>query len=219
MNTETTAVIPIAPGKTKKTHRWIERGLMALAVILLGRWGAVTLAEHHYQEMAARRLEAADLARMDVPGSDAGHGQAARTRAEMHRSGLVGRLVIPRAGVSVAVAEGTDARTLDRAVGHLRSTAVPGEGGHIALAGHRDTFFRRLGRLRPGDSVRLRTPDGTFTYRVIRSEIVPPERTDVIQQAPLALITCYPFHWIGPAPKRFVVLAEPLGATPSRRRS
>lgn len=218
MNTETTAVAAIAPGMTNQTHRWIERGLMALAVILLGRWGAVTFAEHHYQEMAARRLEAADLARMDVAGS-AGHGQAARTRAEMDRSGLVGRLMIPRAGVSVAVAEGTDARTLDRAVGHLRSTAVPGEGGYVALAGHRDTFFRRLGRLRPGDSIRLRTPDGTFAYRVVRSEIVSPDRTDVIGRAPLALITCYPFHWIGPAPKRFVVLAEPLGATPARRRS
>src|SRR5262245_13624706 len=193
MKTVSTAITPIANRTPHGTQRWVERGLLAVAVILLGRWGTVVLVERHYQELAWHRLEAADLARLeaaDLARPDAaptrraheapratGRGGVARTRAEIQTSGLVGRIVIPRANVSVAIAEGTDPRTLDRAVGHLRGTALPGEGGHVALAGHRDTFFRGLGRLRPGDRIRLRTPDGTFTYRVARSEIVTPDRT------------------------------------------
>ena len=109
------------------------------------------------------------------PGQRAGDAAAlqrrqrrrARPRDASSRPGTtLGRLEIPRLGVSAVVRAGSDARTLRLAVGHIPGTALPGERGNVGLAAHRDTFFRRLGDIRADDEVRLVTPDGTFTYRV-----------------------------------------------------
>ena len=113
-------------------------------------------------------------------------------------------------GLRALVAEGTDAATLRVAVGHLPRTSFPDELGNVALAGHRDTVFRPLRDLLPGDSVVLTTPAGTFSYRVESTLVVAPDRTDVVSPVPgraLTLVTCYPFHYVGAAPQRFVVRA------------
>jgi sortase A len=91
----------------------------------------------------------------------------------------------------------------------------------VALAGHRDAFFRGLGQVRPGDQVRLRTESGVYVYEVGYSRIVGPEQTDVLDSSNspmLTLITCYPFGWVGPAPQRFIVSARQV-ATPGAERS
>jgi sortase A len=132
------------------------------------------------------------------------------------RTGLVGRLEIPRLGLAAIVEEGVDQRTLRHAAGHLPGTALPGEAGNVVVAGHRDTFFRPLRDVRAGDALRFVTPEGTFEYAVVALDVVSPTATDVLAQGPRAeatLITCYPFGYVGPAPQRFVVRAA-LAAPP-----
>ena len=107
--------------------------------------------------------------------------------------------------------EGTDAITLNRGVGRIRGTALPGQNGNIAIAGHRDGFFHGLKDIHTGDRIELLTAQRTDIYIVDRTVIVDPNDVSVLENgaAPaLTLVTCYPFHYIGPAPRRFVVEAS-----------
>jgi sortase A len=124
---------------------------------------------------------------------------------------IVGRIWIPKLRLSAMVREGQDARTLRRAVGHIPATPLPGQPGNVGLAGHRDTFFRRLGDLRTGDSIGFSTMDGDFSYEVESLSVVDPEDVAVLapsQEKVLTMVTCYPFFYIGSAPKRFIVRAK-----------
>jgi sortase A len=128
---------------------------------------------------------------------------------------LVGRIEVPRLNLRAIIAEGTDARTLRRAVGHLAGTPLPGEAGNVVLAGHRDTFFRALKDIREDDVVRITTPRGRFEYVVEATAVVEPTRTDVLDataRPSVTLVTCYPFFLVGDAPDRFVVRARLIGA-------
>lgn len=124
---------------------------------------------------------------------------------------LIGELDVPRLGLSVMVREGMDAATLRRAVGHVPSTALPGQMGNFVVVAHRDTFFRPLRDLEKGDTVRIVTARGRFTYTVESLEVVEPEgvRLTAPQTEAIAtLITCFPFNYVGPAPRRFVARAR-----------
>jgi sortase A len=119
-------------------------------------------------------------------------------------------LRIPKLQLEVAVLPGTDDRTLDRALGHIDDTALPGADGNAGIAGHRDSFFRGLKDIAVGDAIELQTLEGTETYRVERTWIVPPDDVSVLDPTParsLTLVTCYPFYFVGPAPQRFIVRA------------
>jgi sortase A len=120
----------------------------------------------------------------------------------------IGLLEIPRLGLSVIILEGTDDQTLRLGVGHIKHTPLPGETGNVGIGGHRDTFFRALRNIREGDEIRITTLEGCFEYRVQSTEIVNPRDTWVLNASSgpsLTLVTCYPFYFIGSAPKRFVV--------------
>ena len=124
---------------------------------------------------------------------------------------LVGRLVVPRIGLSAMVADGTSSRVLRLAIGHVPETAAPGSSGNVALVAHRDTFFRRLGDLHRGDLIHVIVPGSQYNYEVVFTSIVRPDETWVLQPATgqtLTLVTCYPFHFVGAAPNRFVVRAR-----------
>jgi sortase A len=125
---------------------------------------------------------------------------------------LIGRVEVPRLGLSAIVREGVDASTLRRAVGHMPSTPLPGQPGNSALAAHRDTLFRKLRDIRKDDRITVQTVDGTYDYTVESLKIVNPEDVGVLKSAPgdqlLTLITCYPFNYIGSAPHRFIVRAR-----------
>jgi sortase A len=126
---------------------------------------------------------------------------------------LVGELEIPRIGMSVMVVEGTDARDLRHAVGHIPGTALPGERGNIGLAGHRDTFFRPLRDIHREDTITLRTLRGSYRYRVVSTRLVPPGDVRVLDPTgrdTLTLVTCFPFEYVGAAPLRFIVRADRL---------
>jgi sortase A len=125
---------------------------------------------------------------------------------------LIGRIEISRIGLSTILLEGADSRTLRLAAGHIPGTAFPGGAGNIGIAGHRDTFFRKLQRIRDNDIITLTTPQGSFRYQVDSVQIVEPGDVDVLDGFPsetrLTLVTCYPFRWVGSAPHRFVVSAR-----------
>lgn len=140
----------------------------------------------------------------------------ARRKIVYEEGSAIGRLEIPRLGLSVVVLEGSDRGTLRLGVGRLPNSSLPGEPGNVVLAGHRDTFFRPLREIRPGDEISLRTPQGTFPYTVEWTKVVSPKDTGVLTAtaAPaLTLVTCYPFYYVGSAPQRFIVRALPAGAT------
>lgn len=128
-----------------------------------------------------------------------------------HLGGPVGRLEIPRLHLSVMVLEGTTQQVLQVAAGHVTGTALPGNIGNIGIAAHRDTFFRSLRGVRSADVILLTTPYGVFRYVVDGMEIVDPHDVQVLAPTPdpeLTLVTCYPFTYIGRAPKRFIIHAR-----------
>lgn len=135
--------------------------------------------------------------------------------------GAIGRLSIPRLHLSAMVREGIDTHTLQLAVGHIPSTALPGQSGNVGVAGHRDTFFRGLKDLRTGDEIQFTTLSGDFIYVVESLVLVEPDNVGVLAPSSenvLTLVTCYPFSYIGNAPMRFVARARqvsPESAPPS----
>ncbi len=124
------------------------------------------------------------------------------------KQSVIGRLEIPRLKLAVMVREGADEGTLSRAVGHIPGTALPGNIGNVGLAGHRDTFFRALRNIRADDTIELETTAGTYRYAVKSTRIVTPRDVSVLEASggeTLTLVTCYPFYYVGSAPKRFIV--------------
>ncbi len=130
---------------------------------------------------------------------------------------VIGRLEIPRLNLAVMVREGADEGTLSRAVGHIPGTALPGNVGNVGLAGHRDTFFRALRNIRADDTIELETTAGKYRYVVKSTRIVTPRDVSVLEASggeTLTLVTCYPFYYVGSAPKRFIVHAALLHEAP-----
>ncbi len=124
--------------------------------------------------------------------------------------GLIGRIDIERLGVSVIVIEGSSPTVLRRAAGHIEGTALPGQPGNVGISAHRDTFFRPLRNIRKNDVITLTTPNGEYRYRVLSTQVVNPRDIAVLSpngDQVLTLVTCYPFYFVGPAPKRFIVRA------------
>ena len=200
--------------------RPLERLFFALALLFLGIGSWAWLDRSVYELVQSRRLDGILNGESRDPSGRTNGRAAAATRQQVAASGLIGRIEIPRLGLRSIVAEGADPLILHRAVGHLPKTAFPGEPGNVVLAGHRDSFFSDLGEVRPGDHVRITTPDGVFEYRVDSKRIIRPEQTEVLTTTSLptlTLITCYPFHYLGPAPRRYVIRARqvqrPMAAT------
>jgi len=125
--------------------------------------------------------------------------------------GIVGRLLIPSLKLNVMVLEGTDPWTLNRAVGHIESTALPGRGGNVGISAHRDGYFRNLGHIGKGDEISIVTTENTYTYAVQSTQVVNPGDVEVLSpsdQPVLTLVTCFPFYFVGDAPQRFIVKAQ-----------
>ena len=142
---------------------------------------------------------------------------AAHARAETDEKAVLGRIEIPALGLAVPITPGIDALDLTRGVGHIAGTALPGGLGTVGLAGHRDTYLRPLRHVAAGMDIRLIDEHGVYHYTVERTQIVTPDQVSVlaIEDKPkLVLITCYPFDYVGAAPRRFVVYADLVSVTP-----
>jgi sortase A len=130
---------------------------------------------------------------------------------------VLGQIEVPRLGMTSIVAEGVSSEVLQHAVGHIPHTAFPGEFGNVGLAGHRDTVFRPLRKVRAGDAIALKTSAGEFEYSVETMWIATPEDVQVLAPSgehTLTLVTCFPFSFVGAAPERFIVRARLVGYSP-----
>lgn len=128
----------------------------------------------------------------------------------------IGQIQIRRLRLSVVVMQGESEEILQRAVGHLPRTALPGVEGNVVLAGHRDTFFRPLKDIRAGDQITVKTLAHDFKYVVEKTSVVAPTAVEVLRPTgghTLTLITCFPFYYVGSAPNRFIVFAREVQAS------
>lgn len=183
--------------------RWSGTLAMAAGIAILA-WSGMTLYRSRVfqQEQTAalkQEMEHSAVAKWALPKPGA----------------LLGNVSIPRVGISSVILEGDDDHYLALSVGHIPGTAMPGQRGNVALAGHRDTFFRGLQHIRHGDDILLTTPHGNQLYQVDFTHVVSPKDVSVLKdtgQPLLTLVTCYPFSYIGPAPERFIVRAHLLGS-------
>ena len=182
-----------------------QRILMAVGCVMLAYAGSIVAYSGIYQRYQLRKF--------DQQAATPGVITAAILEAPVLREGdLLGKLWIPRIGISVIVLQGTETETLMLGGGHIPGTPLPGVEGNVVIAAHRDTFFRKVEGILPGDSIQFATPRGTWEYIVDSSETVDPEDTRAMEsrgREELTLITCYPFHFVGAAPKRFIVHARP----------
>lgn len=188
----------------------------AVSGALLAQWAWTEIQARDYQATAARVFEER-AARSTDRLATAGPG-----RASVGEGDVVGRMRISRIGLSAMIGEGTRTRLLDRALGHVPGTALPGARGNVGIAGHRDTFFRRLGRLRRGDRIMIDTPRARYEYVVSGTRVVSPRSIGVLGETGepiLTLVTCYPFHAVGPAPERFIVRARLVRGSASASRA
>ncbi|HNX48517.1 MAG TPA: class D sortase [Thermoanaerobaculaceae bacterium] len=134
--------------------------------------------------------------------------------------GVVGMISIPRLGISAVIKEGADSATLSLAVGHIPGTARFGEPGNVGVAAHRNGLFKPLQGVAPGDTIEVMTPTTDYHYTVEGSRVVRPEQVEVLsptERPTLTLVTCYPFRYVGFAPKRFIVTARRDPAPPATR--
>jgi len=189
--------------------RWLLRGsqylLFFAGILALGYVGFTLLDTRLYQVSAKQSLEN----QIQVENEHI----ATAPKPAVKNGDVLGRMDIPRLGVSVAVLQGTTSRVLRRGVGHIKGTALPGDTGNSGIAGHRDTFFRALKDVRPNDEIEIQTVSGRFRYQVDWMKVVAPDDTSVLapaSESELTLVTCYPFYYVGPSPNRFVVRAHKL---------
>ena len=204
--------------------RWLSWSLFSAGALLLAFVAAALLDAHFASRSGLEQFEQARAARdagsrVFAPGTTALPDRSlwAKGRVEAWEASLkedlglpVAVLRIPRLGLEIPVWKGTDELTLNRGLGHITGTVLPGGQGNIGLAGHRDGFFRALKDIAAGDEIELETLAGVEHFAVERTLIVAPE--DVWVLAPtlepsLTLVTCYPFYFSGSAPERFIVRA------------
>lgn len=194
---------PVA-GRTQRWLRWSRRLLFAGGMAALGYVGFTLLEAAHYQASAKASLET-QIRMAKTP-------DRSTVQKPIKSGDVLGRMDIPRLGISVAVLQGTSSRTLRLGAGHMEGTPLPGTPGNSGIAGHRDTFFRELRNIRDHDEIQIQTATGLVRYQVDWVKIVGPEDTTVLtgkaRESTLTLVTCYPFYFVGPAPNRFVVHAR-----------
>jgi sortase A len=193
-----------------RTHRvlwWIERLSLAAGVTALTWCTYVYIDMQVTQRVAHGMLERTRAVTGPRPSAEA---STSPHSVIVPAGSPVAELSIPRLRVSAVILEGSDDGTLRRGPGHIERTARPGEPGNVGIAGHRDTFFRRLRHAQVGDEVLLDTPEGRRRYQVSSVRIVSPRDVSVLDptaEPTLTLVTCYPFSFVGKAPLRFVVRA------------
>jgi len=193
----------LAMNDLHRAARVAARCLFTAGFLALGYTACVAIDVRAYQKHAQARFETAQHEPAAVVSTVPGDGDS------------IGQIRIPRLGLSTMLVQGDSPANLQRAVGHLADSALPGEDGNVVLAGHRDTFFRPLQRVRAGDSIIVRSRTADYEYRVDSLAVVAADAVEVLEPTggrTLTLITCFPFTYVGPAPKRFIVRAHQIGA-------
>jgi sortase A len=204
-------------------RRIIRTVLLLTGVACLSYYGWSVLDQNLQQTHESRAFDQArEQAQANGPApsrSRSGKRQRASAASSPPALSTIGRISVPRLHLRAMVDEGDDDATLRHAVGHIPGTALPGSVGNVAMAGHRDSFFRGFEDLQRNDEIDVETLQGVFRYRIDEFSVVDPANTSVLAATrgkTLTLITCFPFHYIGPAPRRFIVRATQISEGPSR---
>ena len=194
---------------------WCQYAFLALGLLALGYCAKSLTQAWLYQRWAEQQVQT-QRAHGEAPGiSPVARQQTNTASGRLREMSPIGQLEIPRIHISAMVAEGTSPAVLSRAVGHVSGTALPGQSGNITLAAHRDTFFRHLHDIQAGDVIDVKESGHEYRYRVRFTAVVGPRDTWVLEPTPketLTLVTCYPFHFVGPAPDRFIIRARRIRA-------
>ena len=215
--------------------RVLQWSLIIAGLSLVGFWVGVRLhgelgqsSEIRKFETARRELTQQTTTPPDIPAptgalevdSPVDTGLWAKGRIEEYQESLdhqvdapLAILRIPKISLEVAVLAGTDELVLNRGVGHIAGTPLPGDGGNVGIAGHRDGYFRGLKDVTEGDVIELETLTGREDYAITELFLVDPHEVWVLEptESPaITLVTCYPFYYVGSAPQRYIVRAERL---------
>jgi sortase A len=198
--------------RAKSILRNFSTALLLAGGLLLGGYVFVVVQAHAFQLRELRRLHG--LLASASPDAQSGRSyEFAAPQSNLEAGALFGELEIPRIGIDTLILEGDDTSVLRSAAGHIPSTAMPDDpGGNVAIAAHRDMYFRPLRFIQPNDLILIKTPAGIHQYRVQSTRIVQPTDVSVLNgdgtgERTLTLVTCYPFYFVGSAPERFVVRA------------
>ena len=219
----------IKPQRTHPTRialllRWARFFFLVVGVLALSYCAIVLLDRRLFQtyqtwqferalknaQTSAHTVEQSGSPRLPAPG-ETDRKLAASFGIDGLAGSPLGRIEISSVVIVAMIMEGVDGRTLRHAVGHIPGTPLPGQQGNVAIAGHRDTFFRGLRNIHKDDQITLTTLHGSYRYRVDSTRVVEPKDTEVLSATAedfLTLVTCYPFYFVGPAPKRFIVRAH-----------
>src|ERR1700693_476278 len=191
-----------------KCRFFVSYALIAGGLALLSLGARDLLESRAGQAEAQREFDAIESAKPSPFLSNSRARRQPMARPMPQVGDAVAKLIIPRLDAELYVVEGDGDGELLRGPGHMAGTPMPGQDGNCIIAGHRDTHFRVLKDIRKGDAIVLQTGAGQYTYRVSGTQVVLPSNIASLKPTPdaeLHLITCYPFYYLGSAPKRFVV--------------
>jgi len=217
----------------KQRLSWLEYalyagGVLMIAIFLYVRWEGESARQEGlraFDRAVAEQQEQAGILE-ELPGDTstmavdvpAGQELWSDTRLRAWKESLAAPAEAPlavlrvdRLGIDVPVYDGAEGPNLDRGLGRIRGTARVGAKGNLGIAGHRDGFFRPLKDVVVGDRLELETSEGMLAYRVTSIDIVEPDDVSVLAKTPnksITLVTCYPFYFVGRAPKRYIVKAS-----------
>src|ERR1035438_7891921 len=189
--------------RNQRFMRWTRRIFLIAGILALSYVAITLISSRIYQDNAMLTLN-------NQTQAEEQH-KVGQSVLPIKEGDILGRIEVPRIGVSVAVLQGTTWRTLRLGVGHIKGTALPGEPGNIGIAGHRDTYFRARKDIRMDDEIQLQSAAGITKYAVDWIHITTPSDVGVLApstESSLTLVTCYPFYYIGSAPERYIVHAH-----------
>jgi sortase A len=212
-------------------RRTFQRLLFLVGLALLAFYGgariqSALLSRAEVNRFKAERFGAADrVDGLDVMVARPDFGLWSQKRIKDYQDSLASHfapaiavLRVPKIHVEVPVLDGTDDLILNRGVGRIAGTATPGDEGNLGIAGHRDGFFRGLKDVGLGDRIEMLTSSGIATYNIDRIFITDPDDVSVLasrEQPSVTLVTCYPFYFVGSAPKRYIVQASLTNSSPA----
>lgn len=209
----------------KQFLRYLEAGLLTIGLALLAIFLAFRIhgsvsSQAALEKFAELRSRAPGTSATPTPPGQRGQdfGLWSEKRIAAYKESLAVRsetpiavLTIRRLALEVPVFDGTEELVLNKGVGRIIGTGRPGESGNIGIAGHRDGFFRCLKDIHIGDEIELATPGRKALYVVDAVKVVQPEDVGVLEpraRPALTLVACYPFYYVGSAPRRFIVHAS-----------
>ena len=196
------------------TTQWISRLCLLAGTVLFGFWCVPTVYGLVFSHVVLSRFQSQHAETVAwSPGRVAAYRNALKVAAPTAEAVLR----IPRVGIEVPVMEGTSKLVMNLGAGHIEGTASPGGAGNVALASHRDGYFRHLKDVRVGDRIEVNSAQGANVYKVDSLQVVSPSDVSSLQPTAkpvLTLVTCYPFFYLGPAPQRYIVRASLLSTSP-----